>query len=682
MDKQSLLEKIKASEHLTPVERAYLTNLINTKKYGLVWEDKPEDAEELLRTHLPVLKEVVEKRIIAQSQPAPIATPPQPSPKEREQDHSAQTRQAELFDVEDGTSNNIDTASFSPPLEGLGEVAPNHILIEGDNLHALTALTFTHEGKVDVMYFDPPYNTENKDFKYNDTFVDLEDSFRHSKWLSFIYKRLIIAKKLLSINGIIFISIDDNEQAQLKLICDEVFGELNYHGVISWIKKTKPINSGKAKLQLQSQVEYIHTYTRIPKSVHPGFKLRELGERKYREYDKIGYCRLFDLEDSDTGMKNRETMKFPILGVFPGEGKRWKIGFDTAKNLIDNKLITIHEGKAKQIIYPEDDELPFKPFWSHFSKEDGKTAEDGKKLLSDIIGNTHNFDTVKPVQLITEILYATSKKDSIILDFFAGSGTTLHATMLLNAEDNGNRQCILVTNNENNICTEITFPRCYNVINGYFSKSKNKVLLYIDKITLSNLSKSNEILQKIKDVKEINKINFDEIKIEIKDSSINVWGETKKGNFIKGLANNNLRYYRTEFVGSTKTEQNKRQLTQASTDLLCIKEDCYTEITADKGLNPLQCRIFTNDAGKYMAVVYHSRTQWEVFTQLIGVIKSLENRTEKVKLYAFSPEKETLIDDFVEVEELIEAVPLPEAIYNAYRATFRTLKLDKQSRRD
>lgn len=146
--------------------------------------------------------------------------------------------------------------------------------------------------------------------------------------------------------------------------------------------------------------------------------------------------------------------------------------------------------------------------------------------------------------------------------------------------------------------------------------------------------------------------------------------------------NNNLRYYRTEFVPSTKTEQNKRQLTQASTDLLCIKEDCYTEITEDKGLNPLQCRIFTNDTGKFMAVVYHSRTQWEVYAQLIGVIKSLENRTEKVKLYAFSPEKETLIDDFIEIEELIEAVPLPEAIYNAYRATFRTLKLDKQSRRD
>src|SRR5690606_14206480 len=148
---------------LSQDERAYLINLVNTKKkYGLVWEDKPEDVEEQLRENLPVLKEVKEKAIVN------------------------------------------------------GDEHPNHILIEGDNLHALTALSFTHEGKIDVIYIDPPYNTGNKDFKYNDSFVDREDSYRHSKWLSFMFKRLQIAKRLLSDNGIVFISIDDNEQAQLK----------------------------------------------------------------------------------------------------------------------------------------------------------------------------------------------------------------------------------------------------------------------------------------------------------------------------------------------------------------------------------------------------------------------------------------------------------------------------------
>ena len=136
MNKQDLISKIKQLDGVTQDERAYLINLVNTKKkYGLVWEDKREDVEEQLRNNLPVLKEVKDKAIIN------------------------------------------------------GEDNPNHILIEGDNLHALTALTFTHEGKIDVIYIDPPYNTGNKDFKYNDTFVDKEDSYRNSKWLSFMDKR-------------------------------------------------------------------------------------------------------------------------------------------------------------------------------------------------------------------------------------------------------------------------------------------------------------------------------------------------------------------------------------------------------------------------------------------------------------------------------------------------------------
>ena len=137
------------------------------KKYGLVWEDKPEDVEERLREELPVLKEVKERAIISDE-----------------------------------------------------EESLNHILIEGDNLEALTSLCYTHEGKIDVIYIDPPYNTGNKDFVYNDSFVDKEDSFRHSKWLSFMSRRLNLAKNLLSDDGVIFISIDDNEQAAVKMLCD------------------------------------------------------------------------------------------------------------------------------------------------------------------------------------------------------------------------------------------------------------------------------------------------------------------------------------------------------------------------------------------------------------------------------------------------------------------------------
>ena len=180
MDKTALRKKILTLEGLTNEEKSALLELLNKqKKYGLVWEEKPEDVEERLRDSLPVFKEVKERAIL----------------------------------------------SDSPD-------APNHILIEGDNLEALTALSYTHEGKIDVIYIDPPYNTGNKDFIYNDSFVDSEDGYRHSKWLSFMSKRLRIAKRLLKDDGVIFVSIDDNEFSQLRLLMDDIFGFTNFRNTI------------------------------------------------------------------------------------------------------------------------------------------------------------------------------------------------------------------------------------------------------------------------------------------------------------------------------------------------------------------------------------------------------------------------------------------------------------------
>ena len=186
MNKYELAKKITQLDGLTNEEKASLVELLRSqKKYGLVWEDKPEEIETRLVDELPVLTEVPERAIVSESPDA-----------------------------------------------------PNHILIEGDNLEALTALAYTHEGKIDVIYIDPPYNTGNKDFVYNDSFVDREDGYRHSKWLSFMNKRLQIAKSLLSSEGVIFISIDDNEQAQLKLLCDEIFGGDKFVATIPWRKRT------------------------------------------------------------------------------------------------------------------------------------------------------------------------------------------------------------------------------------------------------------------------------------------------------------------------------------------------------------------------------------------------------------------------------------------------------------
>ncbi|WP_310560675.1 site-specific DNA-methyltransferase [Flavobacterium sp.] len=603
MNKQDLISKIKQLDGVTQDERAYLINLVNTKKkYGLVWEDKPEDVEEQLRDNLPVLKEVKEKAIIN------------------------------------------------------GEDNPNHILIEGDNLHALTALTFTHEGKIDVIYIDPPYNTGNKDFKYNDSFVDKEDSYRHSKWLSFMDKRLRIAKQLLSDNGAIFISIDDYEVGQLKLICNEIFGESNFVGQWNWFKSATPPNLSH---KIKKNVEFILGYE------------KNKNNTKYKGIQK-------DSKSDDPITKPQNTLKvltFPPKTInFKNENFQLQAGiYGTEKypNKLLNDLIVENYTNTNEVSFENrfvwtqpklDEELANSTIINcskttvisykkqNYSEEvppnlidesvGVDTTEEAGKSLYEIFGEKM-FDYPKPVSLIKYLL--SFKENSIILDFFAGSGTTLHATMELNAEDGGNRQSIIITNNEidaktekdllekgiekgteefenSGICQAVTYERNKRVIEGYTNT---------------------------------------------------------KGIVIEGLKNNNLRYFKSEFVPSSKTEQNKRLLTQASTELICIKEDCYQDVTEKDGFNRLHCGMFTNGKGKYLVVVYHTRQINAVCEQLTNYIKGLEI-TEKVKLYAFSPEKETLLEDFYDVQDKIDAVPLPEAIYNAYRATFRTLKLDKK----
>lgn len=207
-DRADLIKRINTLEGLTDKERSALLSLLRENKtYGLVWEDKPENVEERLRDELPILTEVPERAILSEDKDA-----------------------------------------------------PNHILIEGDNLEALATLAYTHEGKIDVIYIDPPYNTGNKDFRYNDSYVDKEDSYRHSNWLSFMNRRLKIAKRLLSDRGVIFISIDDNEQANLKLLMDDTnfFGEKNFIAILPRITKA----SGKTTDKIAQNHDYILLYAK------------------------------------------------------------------------------------------------------------------------------------------------------------------------------------------------------------------------------------------------------------------------------------------------------------------------------------------------------------------------------------------------------------------------------------
>lgn len=398
--------------------RAENERLRDVRRYGLVWEDQDEDLIEQARAQLPLL-------------------------------------------VED-------------PELSFGESSRPHLLIEGDNFNALATLSYTHHRKVDVIYIDPPYNTEDSGFIYNDRRVGAEDTFRHSKWLSWMAVRLRAAMELLTDTGVIFLSIDENELAPLMLLCEspELFGPGHLLGNITWIKRDKPTNSGRAKFQLQQNVEYVLAYSKCPKAQFPGFKLHTVGEKTYPHTGTFGACRFQNLLKSDSGRMSRETMKFPILGKTPPAGKRWQIGEALARELEKSGKIQLVDGFPKRAIYPEDEPgaVSSKAFWSHLDRETVGTALVGKKELEARIG-AHDFDTVKPIALLTELL-SHFGDDITVLDFFAGSGTTGEAVAALNARDGGTRQAILCTNNEANICRGITHPRLQAAFLGFNDQTK------------------------------------------------------------------------------------------------------------------------------------------------------------------------------------------------------------------
>ena len=615
MDKTALKHKILTLEGLTNEEKSALLELLNKqKKYGLVWEEKPEDVEERLRDSLPVFKEVKERAIL----------------------------------------------STSPD-------APNHILIEGDNLEALTALSYTHEGKIDVIYIDPPYNTGNKDFIYNDSFVDSEDGYRHSKWLSFMSKRLKIAKRLLSDKGVIFISIDDNEQAQLKLLCDEVFGSINCIGPIIQDKqnaKNDTVNIQKNHefiLCYRNRIQFSNTNTNrvLPNIIVNTKEIKDIiqeGDRFFYLNDAIttrgeggtlnarpnlGYTFYYnpitedlqpildyDIEKARTSNTiseiyndNDSLIENGYVPIRPPK-VRGKLGcwtWDINKSLKEKDSLFIKKtanryNVIKRTFVPNNKviEKGGRFFYEKNVQSNSRSillfsTNDGTTIFRDIMGNTVEFNNPKNMDMIKYFISISSSNSSLILDFFAGSGTTLHATMQLNSEDGGHRQCILVTNNENNICEEVTYERNKRVINGY---------------------------------------------------------TTPKGEQVEGLTNNTLRYYKTELLPREKSPRNMRALMAAATELLCIKEDLYEESKrfGRYRTNPKTIRYFEK-GNKRMLIIFCE----ELADQIAEEIKTLDFGGDKLKVYIFSPDRYAFDDNFYEVQEKVTLVALPAAIYDAYR---------------
>ena len=501
--REDLLAKIKAirtyiatapQDENTANLLAYLSELekdVGAKKYGLVFEEHREEIDEVLATHTPVL-----------------------------------TEDGSLF-IDNGGQMNF--------------------LIEGDNLASLQLLEKTHKGKIDLIYIDPPYNTGSKDFIYDDTFVDKTDLFSHSKWLSFMKSRLKIAKNLLTERGAIFISIDDNEQAQLKVLCDEIFGVENFITCLIWSAGRK--NDSK---YISVSHEYMLCYVKsISYLQEKGvlWKQRKQGiDDIYKEYEFLKKRYKNDYKAMSSELKawykllpdnhparnhshynciDERGVYFPSDISWPGGGgpkyevlhpitqkpvrvpnRGWVYPTpERMQEIIAQNLVHFGDDETsvpcrKTYLTDNESSTPYSVFY-----KDGRAAT---KRLRSLMGD-NVFQNPKDEEIIKNIIDFSALNTSIVLDFFAGSGTTGHAVMKLNAEDGGTRRFILCTNNENNICREVTYERIKRVIDkeGYAASLKYFKVDYIPVSEHMYYEYADELLAHIRELVELeNGINF------------------------------------------------------------------------------------------------------------------------------------------------------------------------------
>lgn len=349
-----------------------------------------------------------------------------------------------------------------------------HTLIEGDNVDGLSILQQELANKVDVIYIDPPYNTGNTGFRYRDSYGAKGENGIHAQWLSFMQTRLQLALGLLKDTGSIFISIDDNEYAPLKLLCDNVFGHTNHAATIVWKKKNTPPND----MILGAVHEYILVYAKDIARVHFDRKHRTAEQlSKYSNPDKHpkGPWIAGDLTANVKGGRYVAHLHYPITNPrtgqihYPGTNGNWRFNQEKVAQLISNDEIYFGKEdngkpKLKRFLAEVKDGVAYSTIW-----DDVGFNADASRELQEYFDDALTFDTPKPVSLIKQLLKlsTSSMPDALVLDFFAGSGTTGEAVISLNAEDNGNRRFILMTNNENNICRSVCYPRLCAALNKY-----------------------------------------------------------------------------------------------------------------------------------------------------------------------------------------------------------------------
>ena len=569
-----------------------IAELEKRKKYGLVWEYDPEDVVVQCQNSLPVLREVSTKEIVTDSS------------------------------------------------------LPMNLLIEGDNYHSLSVLNYTHKERIDVIYIDPPYNTGSDNWKYNDKIVNKDDGYRHSKWISMMEKRLYLAKNLLSSEGVIFISIDDNEQANLKLLMDEIFGGENFvttfHVQMSTTQGMKVAAAQKGTIV--KNAEYVLCYCRNKDSLYPFNLLHEAKDWDnhyqiyYNENTKERRTLKEFIEDAQKEGLIKKSSQNDIAKKYADEiefrdfinknshsifrdamcEKNFSFSSEQEKSLknkeivsytdIRNKsyLVFLNSNNNKQQLLSLDMAIgntdDFTPTYG-LRKIRGNWWKDYYKDMMNIAkeGGMEFKNGKKPVRLLKDLMKLVKNKEATVLDFFAGSGSTGHAVLKLNKEDGGLRKFILCTNNENQIAENITYPRISNVINGYRKNIKSE--------------------------------------------------EPSLGG--------NLKYYKTSLVLGGSSDPAKHILSEKAVEMLCVRESTFEGVET----NNEEYKIYRNNKQHTVIILNKSA--------IANCKKKITNIDSPFVIYLFSLSDKPDTDEFTEFGERVQVKPIPEPILQIYRHIFK-----------
>ena len=633
---------------LTKLSKDELINKIHSKNipYGLVWENSREDVADQCKDELPILHELDE------------------------------------FEIND-TKNQ----------------KPN-IIIEGDNYHALSVLNYTHKQKFDVIYIDPPYNTGNNSWIYNNDYFNKEDSFRNSKWISFIFRRLTLAKKLLKQNGVICITIDNFEIHNLRHIMERIFQDReiiitviehnlrgratdNFSLTHEYVLWAVP----KGKKTITRTVEIAKDITRNLRRTGTDHRRIDVPTQFYGIEVNVQTLKIISVTEAIYEKKLPKTKDKDTVYVWPirddGVEARWYYGRDRVLREANDTVYAKKISNTIQIHYHQaGTPMHRKSVWSDRDKPNGERKLDsstyGSELLTDIIGE-NEFSFPKSLYAVMEcIKSASSKKDALILDFFAGSGTTGHAVLELNKEDKGTRRFVIVTNNElkketkdelekrnateeeiisEGVCRKICYPRIKNVISGYNSnKNEKETLLFEKKLNEDSLYDADKIIKEIEEIKLKNKSSYDDFRTT-DDSFLKIYGINKIQNKKMPGLGGNLKYYQTDSVDSKSTDANKKKLSDLSTEMLCLKEDCFDMVKMTKTF-----KIFKNHEEKYLGIVFDD----EGIEPFIKEITKIESK--EFSVYIFSLDNNAGDEEFENAGLLhrVKLKPIPAVILNVY----------------